>query len=106
MRAARAEGAAPPPPSPTKEPDHDRSGQRIPPFRSRQPQSGHLFLSSRDDNAVDTARRDGFPPFCLTLDSEADAYAQRIFGAQGVRVVDHVERLPERLPALYAALTG
>jgi len=29
----------------------------------------------------------------------------RIFGPRGYTVVDHVSRLPERLPMLYAGLT-
>ena len=64
------------------------------------------YLRADTRAAVDAARRAGITPFCLTLDPGADAYAQRIFGARNVQVVDHVERLPERLPALYAALTG
>ncbi len=55
--------------------------------------------------AVEEAAKRGITPFCLTLDPGADAYAQRIFGTRNVQVVEKVERLPERLPALYAALT-
>ena len=47
----------------------------------------------------------GITPFCLTLDPGADAYVQRIFGPRGAMILDRVERLPERLPQLYAALT-
>lgn len=63
----------------------------------------HLRHDAR--HAVETARRQGVIPFCLTLDPGADAYAQRIFGARNVQVLERVERLPERLPQLYAALT-
>jgi len=35
----------------------------------------------------------------------ADQYVSRIFGARNYIEVDHVERLPEKLPILYAGLT-
>lgn len=63
---------------------------------------GYLRADAR--RAVEEAARSGIVPFCLTLDPGADAYAQRIFGARNVQVVDRVDRLPERLPALYASL--
>jgi len=43
--------------------------------------------------------------FCLTLDPNADQYVSRIFGQKSFMVVDDVNRLPERLPMLYAGLT-
>ena len=64
-----------------------------------------LYLRHDTRHAVDSARRQGVIPFCLTLDPGADAYAQRIFGTRNVQVLEQVERLPERLPRLYAALT-
>ncbi|WP_076485780.1 nitric oxide reductase activation protein NorD [Rhodobacter aestuarii] len=63
------------------------------------------YLRADSRAAVEAARREGVTPFCLTLDPGADAYAGRIFGAQNVQVLEKVERLPERLPMLYAALT-
>lgn len=63
-----------------------------------------LYLRADARRAVEEANQKGITPFCLTLDPGADAYAQRIFGARNVQVVERVERLPERLPALYAAL--
>jgi nitric oxide reductase activation protein len=41
----------------------------------------------------------------LTLDPHADEYVSRIFGQQNFLVLDHVERLPEKLPELYLSLT-
>ncbi|MEP4544505.1 MAG: VWA domain-containing protein [Paracoccaceae bacterium] len=64
-----------------------------------------FYLRHDARHAVDAARRQGIVPFCLTLDPRADTYAQRIFGASNVQVLDRVERLPERLPQLYASLT-
>ena len=43
-------------------------------------------------------------PFCLSLDPAADAYVAQIFGPRGYQILDRVERLPERLPRLYAGL--
>ena len=36
--------------------------------------------------------------YCLTLDPTADRYVARIFGENRYSIIDHVERLPERLP--------
>ncbi len=63
-----------------------------------------IYLRADARKAVEEAAQAGITPFCLTLDPGADAWAQRIFGPRGVQVVDRVERLPDRLPALYAAL--
>jgi hypothetical protein len=55
--------------------------------------------------AVEEMGRQGIETFCMTLDPRADQYVARIFGAQRYMIVDHVARLPERLPLLYAGLT-
>lgn len=55
--------------------------------------------------AVEEAARAGVTSFCLSLDPNADSYVSRIFGAKNYLVLDNIQRLPERLPALYAALT-
>jgi nitric oxide reductase activation protein len=39
------------------------------------------------------------------VDPRADNYVSRIFGQKNYMVVDHVQRLPEKLPLLYAGLT-
>jgi nitric oxide reductase activation protein len=54
---------------------------------------------------VEDLGRDGVITYCLSLDPHADEYVSRIFGARNYQVIDHVERLPERLPMLYAGLT-
>ena len=48
----------------------------------------------------------GIYTYCLTLDPLADRYVSRIFGENGYSIVDNVERLPERLPNVFARLTG
>lgn len=64
------------------------------------------YLRADARRAVEEARQSGVVPFCLTLDPGADAWVQRIFGPKGAMILDRVERLPERLPQLYASLTG
>lgn len=55
--------------------------------------------------AVDEARRAGVHTYCMSLDPRADAYVSRIFGQRNYLVLDRIERLPEKLPALYLRLT-
>jgi len=64
------------------------------------------YLRHDAKKAVEDLRMKGIHTYCLTLDPEADRYVARIFGENGYSVVDRVERLPERLPAVFAALTG
>ena len=47
----------------------------------------------------------GITSYCLTLDPEADRYVSRIFGPNNYTIIDQVERLPEKLPNLFANLT-
>jgi hypothetical protein len=63
------------------------------------------YLRFDAKKAVEDVGRMGVTPFCLTLDPRADQYVARIFGQRNYLVLDHVERLPERLPQLYAGLT-
>jgi hypothetical protein len=63
------------------------------------------YLRADARRAVEEAVQQGITPFCLTLDPGADTYVQRIFGLRGAMILDRVERLPERLPQLYAALS-
>ncbi|TXH74653.1 VWA domain-containing protein [Thiobacillus sp.] len=46
----------------------------------------------------------GIFTYCISLDPKADEYVGDIFGRQ-FTVIDHIERLPERLPQLFMALT-
>ncbi|MBW8366197.1 MAG: VWA domain-containing protein [Rhizobium sp.] len=54
--------------------------------------------------AVKELDQDGIFAYCISLDPKADEYVGDIFGRQ-FTVIDHVERLPERLPQLFMALT-
>jgi len=56
--------------------------------------------------AVEELYSHGVLSYCLTLDPNADDYVKRIFGANNYTVVDNVDRLPEKLPTLFASLTG
>ncbi|MFQ5488082.1 MAG: nitric oxide reductase activation protein NorD [Gammaproteobacteria bacterium] len=67
----------------------------------RDPQ--HLRLDTR--KAVEELAGKGIMSYCLTLDPDADHYVKRIFGINNYTIIDHVERLPEKLPALFASLT-
>lgn len=56
--------------------------------------------------AVEELYSNGVLTYCLTLDPLADTYVKRIFGENNYTVIDHVDRLPEQLPLLFASLTG
>ncbi|SFI79471.1 nitric oxide reductase activation protein NorD [Nitrosomonas sp. Nm34] len=63
------------------------------------------YLRYDTKKAVEEAGRADIITYCMSLDPRADQYVSRIFGARNYMVVDHVERLPEKLPLLYAGLT-
>ncbi len=89
----------------------------------RQPSSKKLLLVITDGEPADNDVRDpqylrfdakkaveeitkfGISTYCLSLDPRADQYVSRIFGANNYVVLDHVQRLPEKLPILYMGLT-
>jgi nitric oxide reductase NorD protein len=52
------------------------------------------------------ARRKNIVPFCLTVDVAGHDYLRRMAGDMGYEVVNDVEALSERLPALYSKLTS
>jgi hypothetical protein len=68
----------------------------------RDPQ--HLRHDTR--KAVEELYSKGVLTYCLTLDPDADQYVKRIFGENHYTIVDHVQRLPEKLPTLFASLTS
>lgn len=63
------------------------------------------YLRFDTKKAVEEVARSGVSTYCMSLDPRADQYVSRIFGARNYMVLDHVERLPEKLPVLYAGLT-
>jgi hypothetical protein len=90
---------------------------------SRRPERRKLLLLVTDGEPADIDERDpqylrhdtkkaaeelhtrGITTYCLTLDPNADQYVQRIFGVNHYTIIDHVDRLPEKLPMLFASLT-
>jgi nitric oxide reductase NorD protein len=56
--------------------------------------------------AVEEIYSNGVLSYCLTLDPNADDYVKRIFGANNYTIIDNVNRLPEKLPTLFASLTA
>jgi hypothetical protein len=54
--------------------------------------------------AVRELDRQGIFPYCISLDPKADDYVADIFGKR-YSVIDNVQRLPQRLPELFLALT-
>jgi nitric oxide reductase NorD protein len=90
----------------------------------KQPERRKLLLLVTDGEPADIDERDpqhlrhdtkkaveelyskGIQTYCLTLDADADAYVKRIFGMNNYTIIDHVNRLPEKLPVLFATLTS
>ena len=66
-------------------------------------QDGRLLIEDAR-KAVSELDRKGIFTYCISLDRKADDYVSDIFGRR-YSVIDHVERLPERLPELFMALT-
>lgn len=64
------------------------------------------YLRHDAKKAVEDLAMQGIHTYCLTLDPQADQYVSRIFGNNRYSIIDNVEKLPERLPAVFAALTG
>ncbi len=54
--------------------------------------------------AVGELDRQGIFSYCISLDAKADDYVAHIFGHRH-SVIDRIERLPQRLPELFMALT-
>ncbi len=64
------------------------------------------YLRMDTKRAVQELQKEGVHSYCLTLDPQADRYVARIFGENNYTIIDQVERLPEKLPRLFAALTS
>jgi nitric oxide reductase NorD protein len=56
--------------------------------------------------AVEENNRHGIFTYCMSLDPRADRYVSRIFGMRNYMVLDHIRRLPEKLPLLYMRVTN
>jgi hypothetical protein len=56
--------------------------------------------------AVAQSTAAGTPVFCVSVDASAERYVRRIFGPHHFLVIDRVEQLPQKLPALYLRLTA
>jgi len=90
----------------------------------KQPERRKLLLIVTDGEPADIDERDpqhlrhdtkkaveelyskGVLSYCLTLDPHADSYVKRIFGMNNYTIVDNVQKLPEKLPVLFATLTS
>ena len=66
--------------------------------------SGYAQMDTR--MALIEARRAGVHPFCITVDPHARDYLRRMYGDNGYTIIDSVDDLPARLPALYRQLTA
>lgn len=64
----------------------------------------HLLIEDAR-KAVQELDQDGIYTYCINLDPYADHYVADIFGKQYM-VIDKIERLPEKLPQLFMALTS
>jgi nitric oxide reductase NorD protein len=64
------------------------------------------YLRHDAKKGVEDLLMQGIHTYCLTLDPLADRYVARIFGENNYSIVDQVAKLPERLPAVFAALTA
>ena len=62
----------------------------------------HLIEDARI--AVRELDQQGIYTYCINLDPKADTYVADIFGKR-YTVIDNIQRLPERLPQLFMALT-
>jgi len=54
--------------------------------------------------AVKELDQDGVYTYCINLDPKADEYVADIFGSQ-YTIIDHVDRLPEKLPEVFISIT-
>lgn len=64
-----------------------------------------LLTQDTRQKAVKELDNQGIYTYCISLDPRADDYVRDIFGKR-YTVIDNVQRLPERLPQVFMALTG
>ncbi len=55
--------------------------------------------------ALKEAKRRGIHPYCITVDREGASYLKGMYGDVAYMVIDHIEKLPIRLPQIYKRLT-
>ena len=65
----------------------------------------HRLLIEDTRKAVQELDQEGIYTYCINLDPHADEYVADIFGTR-YTVIDRIERLPEKLPRLFASLTS
>lgn len=63
------------------------------------------LLTQDTRQAVKELDQKGIYTYCISLDPRADEYVRDIFGKR-YTVIDNVQRLPEKLPKVFMALTG
>ncbi|MBX9917267.1 MAG: hypothetical protein K2Y07_08550 [Nitrosomonas sp.] len=63
------------------------------------------YLRHDNKKAIEETGRSGILTYCMSLDSRADQYVRAFSANAIIWRADHVERLPEKLPVLYAELT-
>jgi len=63
------------------------------------------YLKEDARKAVAELATAGVATYCITLDAQADTYVADIFGPRGYTVIDHIDKLPERLPQFFMSLT-
>lgn len=68
-------------------------------------QEDPTYLRQDTKKAVEEMAMKGVYTYCISLDTRADDYIGDIFGNH-YTVVDHIERLPERLSDVFLSLTG
>ncbi|MDD5033958.1 MAG: VWA domain-containing protein [Methylococcaceae bacterium] len=63
------------------------------------------YLLADTRKAVEEMAGVGIHTYCISLDPYADDYVAETFGANHYTIIDRIDRLPERLPQLFMALT-
>ena len=66
--------------------------------------SDEQLLLQDTKQAVKELDQMGIFTYCISLDPKADEYVEDIFGKQ-YSVIDHVDKLPEKLPQIFMTLT-